>query len=542
MLEYTYKGKRFRQPFRFVISCVYTIVYTFKHRRLRSQIRIGLQLTAAFCMLGMAIPIASFMIVPNTVQADDDETIREVIKLKGASANNTSALKEEVLIQKALSNNVQLDNVNQDESVVAITYPAPISHPTIQNVSFKAKLVTEKKNNNDQTIDDQTQQSEDVSLASASADMKNEDTNDNSLNAIVQESAETASINTQVDENGNKHEPVKSDKQTDVASNDVVEPTANIPSSEPTMASTIAESNAGTTLRNEDDDNDELNELDVDAENVKIIESDDDVINNTPSENTTQGTAPQLIVKGDEVTIYKGTEFDPSFLISYTLTSQGTLPALQIDSNVDSSKNGTYYCTIKAIDQNGLSTTKTVKVIVETHPEQIQIEKKEAELKAEKEKADKHAANIASVRNAGGLLSEEKADRKSGPSYNPYPGFNYNNCTWAAWQLAHDNLGINLPKWGNASKWLAGAQASGYATGKIPMKGAIMVSGGGLKGMGHVSYVADVSEDGKSVYIKQGSYTNSSGIPWSGGYSETWQNAYGTLKSGLPILGYIYLN
>ena len=106
---------------------------------------------------------------------------------------------------------------------------------------------------------------------------------------------------------------------------------------------------------------------------------------------------------------------------------------------------------------------------------------------------------------------------------NPYYG-GWGNCTWGAWQLVHDNLGISLPGWGNAGDWLWRAQNSGWNTGSTPRPGAIVVS------THHVAYVTDVSADGSSIFVKEGNY--------NGWYHEGWTIAQGC--NGQCVLGYIY--
>lgn len=112
--------------------------------------------------------------------------------------------------------------------------------------------------------------------------------------------------------------------------------------------------------------------------------------------------------------------------------------------------------------------------------------------------------------------------QQSGPTYgdssgNPYWG-GWANCTWGAWQIAHDTLGVSLPRWGNAGQWLSNAAASGYATGSEPRVNSIWVTSW------HVAYVTAV--DGDRVYIREGNYL--------GRYNERWVSARN-------CLGFVYL-
>ncbi|MBR3346804.1 MAG: CHAP domain-containing protein [Solobacterium sp.] len=107
---------------------------------------------------------------------------------------------------------------------------------------------------------------------------------------------------------------------------------------------------------------------------------------------------------------------------------------------------------------------------------------------------------------------------------NPYYG-GWSNCTWGAWQLVHDTLGISLPGWGMAGNWISDAAASGYATGSTPRVNSIAVYSW------HVAFVTAV--DGDRVYIKEGNYM--------GHYYERWVPANGLPYTGQTCLGYIYL-
>ncbi len=110
-----------------------------------------------------------------------------------------------------------------------------------------------------------------------------------------------------------------------------------------------------------------------------------------------------------------------------------------------------------------------------------------------------------------------------GSSENPYYG-GWSNCTWGAWQLVHDTLGISLPGWGWSSNWVNDAAASGYATGSEPRVYSIAVY------ENHVAFVTAI--DGDQVYIKEGNYL--------GAYGERWVSKYELPWTGQKCLGYIY--
>lgn len=113
---------------------------------------------------------------------------------------------------------------------------------------------------------------------------------------------------------------------------------------------------------------------------------------------------------------------------------------------------------------------------------------------------------------------------------NPYRG-GWSNCTWGAWQLTYDKLGIALPGMGNAYEWLGNAAAYGYATGSAPAANSIIVWSNGRTGLGHVAYVDYVNEDG-TIFIEEGGN--------GGHYAARTVDPYNP-SSSLVFSGYIYL-
>lgn len=116
---------------------------------------------------------------------------------------------------------------------------------------------------------------------------------------------------------------------------------------------------------------------------------------------------------------------------------------------------------------------------------------------------------------------------------NPYPtnGYYWGNCTWGAWQLAYEKLGVEMPGMGNAQEWYANAKADGYSVGSDPAANSIVVWSGGRSGLGHVAYVDFVNDDG-TVFIEEGSGANHN-------YNARTVNPD---ASGMTLLGYIYVS
>lgn len=233
-----------------------------------------------------------------------------------------------------------------------------------------------------------------------------------------------------------------------------------------------------------------------------------------------KATQPTLVLTGEEVVLDHGAEWDAYSYIEETNDGLGSLPILKEIDNVDTNTDGEYTAEYTVVDQQGVSTTKQLKVTVRMSEEQIAAQKaaeEAARLAAEAEAiAQAQATATASTETTYTAIATDGA--------NPYSG-GWSNCTWGAWQAMYTYRGISLPMWGNAGAWLGNAAASGWATGSTPASGSICVYSH------HVAYVVSVSEDGQSVYIVEGGYL--------GGYMERWVSAYGSV-SGQSILGYIY--
>lgn len=111
-------------------------------------------------------------------------------------------------------------------------------------------------------------------------------------------------------------------------------------------------------------------------------------------------------------------------------------------------------------------------------------------------------------------------------------------CTWFAWEQAYNNMGIQLPNFGNAKDWLTAANNAGYSTGTNAQANSIAVWDGGT--YGHVSYVKTVS--GATMVVDEGGrtdldHTSSQGVA----YSQSAPSTVGSDRWGLKLIGFIYL-
>lgn len=243
----------------------------------------------------------------------------------------------------------------------------------------------------------------------------------------------------------------------------------------------------------------------------------------TAAVTVTEDNSPVIKLSTDTVNLNNSDPFNSSSYISYISAESGNLPALRVSGNVDTTVNGTYTETYTVIDLEGNSSSAslTVNVTGLSPAEKAAQAAAEAAQKAAEEAAAQQAALAAAQAAATQAAGATQTYGTSGA--NPYSG-GWSNCTYGAWEAVYENLGISLPNFGNASQWVASAQANGYATGSTPRAGSVAVY------YGHVAYVSAVSADGSSCYIIEGGYL--------GHYNERWISASGI--SSQPIIGYIY--
>ncbi|MDD6674709.1 MAG: NlpC/P60 family protein [Lactimicrobium massiliense] len=113
--------------------------------------------------------------------------------------------------------------------------------------------------------------------------------------------------------------------------------------------------------------------------------------------------APRVVLKQDEVTVDYQSNFSYADNIAILSTSSGSLPVIQETDNVDVNTEGTYTCTVTAIDERGQKTTVSYSVVV----------KKPAEVVRAEEEAAQKAAEEAAAQEAAQKAAEEAAARQA---------------------------------------------------------------------------------------------------------------------------------
>lgn len=100
-----------------------------------------------------------------------------------------------------------------------------------------------------------------------------------------------------------------------------------------------------------------------------------------------ENNGPTLLLKSEEVTVDLNSSFSYTDNIGYIATQDGILPAIKETDNVDVTNEGTYQCTVEAVDAKGNKTSASFNVTVKKPAEVIRAEE-EARIAAEKAAAE----------------------------------------------------------------------------------------------------------------------------------------------------------
>ena len=124
--------------------------------------------------------------------------------------------------------------------------------------------------------------------------------------------------------------------------------------------------------------------------------------------------------------------------------------------------------------------------------------------------------------NYGGDASMINASQARASAGNQYA---FGNCTWYAYNRRAE-LGMPIGSyWGNAATWSAYARAGGYLVNGTPTVGAVLQSGGGYGGFGHVAVVEQVVP-GQYVRISEmNAYRAGGGFDRVDFYNMPWSDA-----------------
>lgn len=124
-------------------------------------------------------------------------------------------------------------------------------------------------------------------------------------------------------------------------------------------------------------------------------------------------TGPRLVLNAEEVTVDLGSTFDYASNVGYISSRDGVLPVIRETDNVDVNQEGTYQCTIEAVDAKGKTAEASFRVVVKKPAEVIRAEE-EARIAAEKAAAEAAAraaaeAEAARVRAAAAQAAQTAA-------------------------------------------------------------------------------------------------------------------------------------
>ncbi len=134
---------------------------------------------------------------------------------------------------------------------------------------------------------------------------------------------------------------------------------------------------------------------------------------------------PQVILKQSSVTMDLGGTFQYADNIGYVSSTNGKLPAIKEEDNVDVNTEGTYTCTMEFYDESGKKSTISYDVIVEKPAEVIRAEEEaaaEAQRLAEEQAAAEAAAQAAAEQAAQAVAQAQSISTSTTVDVSAYTG------------------------------------------------------------------------------------------------------------------------
>lgn len=435
-----------------------------KHRRLRKPFRVALSCLECGGAAGVAVAVHPLITTPVYAEYDPIQTASAVAELQGQDINNPIVLSKyvaEAFQSQSAEHAAEIQNNTVRLTAVA---PAPVVRPTASQMTLCiSSAASENKQNDESTesgssmtsnqsqnvagdshdktdgetaentvsVDEKNRSNDGANTAvnsSGDAEKKNADENSENGQSTTEATSEPNQENTKTDakvksESAKAESKSESDSKEENEKSEVIATDAQS-ANESTENQKEPETESGTaptaTPESTPVAKAEKN-LDADRVLVPVVKTGDEPVDTTALNAVditalqpalTDGDKDQPINNGitmtltrDEVTIDNGAVFTPESYVIIKTVGTSKLPALKIDSNVDTATDGQYGVSYTATDISGKQIVRTLKVTVKT-PEWVIEARKKAE---EEEKARQEAEQKAKEEEEARKKAEEEA-------------------------------------------------------------------------------------------------------------------------------------
>lgn len=492
-----------------------------KRRRLRKPFRVALKVAKVAGIVGVSSTVMmSTQLKDERVYAEDMNQTTSVVQVIGQlqkGQNNTlQTLKDCAVAEAQNSSSKQL---NDDNLTVTISVPAVVTTPSIENIKVTVSEDISKQN----PVSPVTQ-SEDASsntnTTATTIDQTKENTYEENNEQTTTSEITERSGDEETDEEINEKFSVSlfAEKSSEVIidtsdSELTYDETADHPSFslDNTNENILGATAVDTSL-----------EQVIGSSSVTLVELTDEIIESSQIEEDISGKTkeemPALSLKQDHVYLNLGDQVKPnSFIANVSDDHDGSLPFIQIDSNVDTSTEGDYTITYTVTGTNSHQTvSKTLTVIVG------ETEEAKAQRLAAEEKSLQAMRQLSMLGTDRSENKEMIAISGSDARINTLKSM----CTEAKGYTAGVNgvlQCVDIGQWyivnafhkpsvrGNG-KDIAGnllaqhyddiVQVSGPGAGVLFSQYSNASALGAI--YGHVAYINEISEDGTIAYVTQG--------------------------------------
>ena len=300
---------------------------------------------------------------PVHAKVNENEIIKVTAQLQHKSLSDVNTLKE---IAVDTHNSVYNTSDTAENTKVYVTTPTVVTTPTINNATITV-VADENKISDENTVNEE----ENVTSTDTAEETKSNETSTSKDTANATTSSDSA-----VEETSTKQDSNQKSETKDVAE---VEAASKVSDTNSKKEDSVKEENTTVTF---EDTSKAIATATPDAQVLPVSSNSEETdLDNVEVKEASETSSIRLILSTENITLDSSEDFSPEDYILDIGSSDDMLPALNIDNNVNTAKDGEYTVTYKATDLKGNSITKTLNVTVKTTEETIK-QRQEATEKA----------------------------------------------------------------------------------------------------------------------------------------------------------------